>query len=176
MHFYNNNNNNNNNNNKINISFPTTSASTFVQQEILSNATNSSVLPECFFQSTLKSPILNFCAVAIASTLTITANVLFCFAVYKKPRLHNPSMILSVNFYITWIITSLINPFIMISPDWPTGLIGKIDIDAFNALWSFAIVAPFATLTAMAFERYFVTNRRSFYKMIRTLFTMQRRI
>ena len=61
------------------------------------------------------------------------------------------------------IIISLFPPFIAVCLRYQLfGLISTVY--TFNAIRSFAIVSPFTTMKAIAFERYLVTNnRRAFY-------------
>ena len=128
--------------NKSSISFSTTmiSTTTFDIHQIsnVSNATNSSsALP----QKCNPKPLSHLFIPIIVPI--IFTNILFCLAVYKRPRLHNSSMILTVNLAITIILASLFIPFTFPFFDQPAALIGMRDI--FNVIWSFAVVAPFST-------------------------------
>lgn len=148
--------------------------STFVQQQkILSNSSDfTPSSPVCHFSMNTK---IFFCLVNVfACTLSILANVLFCCAVYRRPKLQKLSFVLLVSLSITDIIISLSVPFFLFTytaffPDWPLGHIGT---DSFNSMWSFAIVAPFITVTAIAVERYFSINRRELYQKYWTKYTM----
>ena len=156
--------------NKTNISSSSTTilstaALKFVQQQqfqiLSSNPTDSSIStppppPECqYFKN--KSLYIVFC---LMNVIVIQINVMFCLDVYKRRQLHK--LVLFVNLSTTGIVISLFAPFIVPIPDQSLGL---IDIQhAYNAIWSFAVVAHFTTITAIAFERYLVINRRSFHK------------
>ena len=155
--------------NKSSISFSTTmiSTTTFDIHQIsnVSNATNSSsaLPPKC-------NSNLSYSFISLFCIPAVFTNILFCLAVYKRPRLHNSSMILTVNLSITIILASLFIPFTFPFFGQPAALIGMIDI--FNVVWSFAVVAPFTTTTVIAFERYLVINRRDFYNKHCTPFKM----
>ena len=162
---------------KSNNSFSTKNASStsiFIQQQqqqqqqLWSNATNSSTSPpesECHFPIRIK---IFFCLVNVfVFILSIVTNFLFCRAYFKRPKLRQSSpMVLLVNLSIIDMFISLCIPFFLFTytaffPNWPLGLIGT---DLFNAIWSFAVVAPFTTVTAIALERYCFIKRREFHK------------
>ena len=160
------------------ISFSTPSLSaTFVKQQnnhqiIWTNSTTNSttnVIQECYSLDAVASVLLCLFNVLICM-LSILTNVLFCLAVYNRPRLRNLSMVSLVSLSITGIVISLLALFVLSLPGRPLGLINTPN--ASNAIWSFAVVAPFTTITVIAFERYLVTNRREFYKKHYTPFNM----
>ena len=142
--------------NTNNISTTTVSTNFFQ----LSNTTNSSRLSPCttISISTSEMSVINM----PISILTILSNVLFCYRIYKTPRQHNSSIILTVNFSITLILIGLFSLFIIFPFDHPKGVIGSIDV--FNAVWSFSFAALPTTVTTINVERYFAINRRESYK------------
>ena len=131
----------------------TTVSTNFVQ---LSNATNFCALFS--IQHLEAISITN----VVASILTILTNVLYCYRIYKKPRQHKYSIILTVNCHITLILIGLFSLFIFFPFDHPKGVIGSMDV--FNAIWSFSFAALLTTITAVFVERYFAINRREYYK------------
>lgn len=116
-----------------------------------------------YFHPTTTTAIMLYFMSQLICILSVLINVLFCFAVYKRPRLHNLSMILLVNFYITGTTICLFASFIISFPGHPVG-----SSNTPNAFWSFAAVGPFTNIIAIAIERYFATNRPDFYKRNRT--------
>ena len=164
------------------ISFPTTiisstSATLIVQQQQISNSTNFPI-SSCLSLETSPAEdvfLILFCLFNVLICITvISTNILFCLAVYKRPKLHNLSMVLPVSLSIIGIIISLFPIFVVIPLFYqPFGLFGlNGTVYTFNAIWSFAIVAPFTTITAIAFERYLVSNRREFHKKHYTKYTI----
>ena len=140
--------------NESNITFSTI-ATTFVQQQqLLTNATNSSTSSEC------PSTYVHVLTFAIYGILIIVPlNGYFCYTVYKRPRLHNLSMVLSVKFSITAIIIFLFKPI---------AIYFEFEFIYLNAMETFSIVDILTTLTAISIERYLATNRPKFYKKHRT--------
>ena len=130
------------------ISFSTPSLSaTFVKQQnnhqiIWTNSTTNSttnVIQECYSLDAVASVLLCLFNVLICM-LSILTNVLFCLAVYNRPRLRNLSMVSLVSLSITGIVISLLALFVLSFPGRPLGLIDTPN--ASNAIWSFAVVAP----------------------------------
>ena len=118
------------------------------------NFTNSSTPAPCVFPLAYKVTVSSL--LAITFLFSPILNLIVCCTILKVKRLHTLDYMLVANLSVTDIIISLSLPsleimYVSIYPKW---LIGKLGTYALNAVWLFSLVAPFVTVTFIAFERY----------------------
>ena len=142
----------------------TTTLLTFAQQTKTTSNTPVNPNHECHFSMEIKTL---FCFLLLfVGIISILENLVFCHAVYSRCELHKMSMALIVSLSISDIIISIFIPcikfvFTLTFPNWPLNSFGT---DVVNSMWSFSIVSPFCTITAIAFERYVAISQKKFYK------------
>ena len=143
-----------------------------ISRAATNNHTQPSIFLDCQFSTELK---VFFCVLyLVICIVSIIVNLIFCHAVYSRPRLHKLSMVLLVNLSISDITINVLIPFMkyVFTLTFPYYPLKSFGADLYNAMWIFSVVSPFATVTAITIERYIAINRNAFYERFYTPATL----